>query len=305
MEVMQKNKQSEIAVRVSAVSIIGNIVLSALKILAGILSHSSALVSDGIHSASDLVSSVVVIIGVRLSARKEDADHPYGHERLECVASIVLSVSLLLTGCMIGYQAFENIISGETENFIQPGIFSVIAVILSILVKEAMYWYTRYYAVRIHSGALMADAWHHRSDSLSSFGALAGIIGARHGLQILDPIACLVICIFIIKTAYEIFRDAVNQMVDKACDMETEKHIRDCILKQEGVISIDLLKTRTFANRIYVDLEISADGQMSLSEAHEIAHRIHDSVEQEFQDVKHSKSPFQPVTNTGHIEFDR
>ena len=298
MEVMQKNKQSEIAVRVSAVSIIGNIVLSALKILAGILSHSSALVSDGIHSASDLVSSVVVIIGVRLSAREEDADHPYGHERLECVASIVLSVLLLLTGCLIGYQAFENIISGETENFIQPGIFSVIAVILSILVKEAMYWYTRYYAVRIHSGALMADAWHHRSDSLSSFGALAGIIGARHGLQILDPIACLVICIFIIKTAYEIFRDAVNQMVDKACDMETEKHIRDCILKQEGVISIDLLKTRTFANRIYVDLEISADGQMSLSEAHEIAHRIHDSVEQEFQDVKHIMIHVNPAQKT-------
>lgn len=298
MEVMQKNKQSEIAVRVSAVSIIGNIVLSALKILAGILSHSSALVSDGIHSASDLVSSVVVIIGVRLSAREEDADHPYGHERLECVASIVLSVLLLLTGCMIGYQAFENIISGETENFIQPGIFSVIAVILSILVKEAMYWYTRYYAVRIHSGALMADAWHHRSDSLSSFGALAGIIGARHGLQILDPIACLVICIFIIKTAYEIFRDAVNQMVDKACDMETEKHIRDCILKQEGVISIDLLKTRTFANRIYVDLEISADGQMSLAEAHEIAHQIHDSVEQEFQDVKHIMIHVNPAQKT-------
>ncbi|MBR0483337.1 MAG: cation transporter [Oscillospiraceae bacterium] len=295
---MQKNKQSEIAVRVSAVSIIGNIVLSALKILAGILSHSSALVSDGIHSASDLVSSVVVIIGVRLSAREEDADHPYGHERLECVASIVLSVLLLLTGCMIGYQAFENIISGETENFIQPGIFSVIAVILSILVKEAMYWYTRYYAVRIHSGALMADAWHHRSDSLSSFGALAGIIGARHGLQILDPIACLVICIFIIKTAYEIFRDAVNQMVDKACDMETEKHIRDCILKQEGVISIDLLKTRTFANRIYVDLEISADGQMSLAEAHEIAHQIHDSVEQEFQDVKHIMIHVNPAQKT-------
>ena len=298
MEVMQKNKQSEIAVRVSAVSIIGNIVLSALKILAGILSHSSALVSDGIHSASDLVSSVVVIIGVRLSAREEDADHPYGHERLECVASIVLSVLLLLTGCLIGYQAFENITSGETENWIQPGIFSVIAVILSILVKEAMYWYTRYYAVRIHSGALMADAWHHRSDSLSSFGALAGIIGARHGLQILDPIACLVICIFIIKTAYEIFRDAVNQMVDKACDMETEKHIRDCILKQEGVISIDLLKTRTFANRIYVDLEISADGQMSLSEAHEIAHRIHDSVEQEFQDVKHIMIHVNPAQKT-------
>ena len=298
MEIMQKSKQTEIAVRVSAVSIIGNVVLSVLKILAGVISHSSALVSDGIHSASDLVSSVVVIIGVKLSAKEEDAEHPYGHERLECVASIVLSVLLLLTGCLIGYQALETITSGTAENALPPGIFSLTAVILSILVKEAMYWYTRYYAVRIHSGALMADAWHHRSDSLSSFGALAGIIGARHGLQILDPIACLVICIFIIKTAYEIFRDAVNQMVDKACDKETENRIRDCIMKQEGVLSIDLLKTRTFANRIYVDLEISADGQMTLAEAHEIAHRIHDDVEQEIQDVKHIMIHVNPAQKT-------
>ena len=158
IEIMQKSKQTEIAVRVSTVSIIGNVALSALKILAGILSHSAALVSDGIHSASDLVSSVVVIIGVRLSAREEDADHPYGHERLECVAAIVLSVLLLLTGCLIGYQAFETITSGETKNIAVPKFFSLIAVILSILVKEAMYWYTRYYAIRIHSGALMADA---------------------------------------------------------------------------------------------------------------------------------------------------
>ena len=150
-----------------------------------------------------------------------------------------------------------------------------------------MYWYTRYYALRIHSGALMADAWHHRSDSLSSVGALLGILGARHGLQILDPIACLIICIFIFKAAYEIFRDAVNQMVDKACDKETESRIRTCILNQEGVLSIDLLKTRTFANRIYVDLEISADGQMTLAEAHQIAHRVHDKVEEEIPDVKH------------------
>jgi len=298
MEIMQKNKQTEIAVRVSAVSIIGNIVLSVLKILAGIISHSSALVSDGIHSASDLVSSVIVIVGVKLSSKEEDADHPYGHERLECVAAIVLSVLLLLTGCLIGHQAFETIISGKAETVIQPGIFSLTAVILSIIMKEAMYWYTRYYAVRIHSGALMADAWHHRSDSLSSVGALIGIIGARHGLQILDPAACLVICIFIIKTAYEIFRDAVNQMVDKACDKETEARIRDCIMKQEGVISIDLLKTRTFANRIYVDLEISADGQMTLAEAHEIAHRIHDNVEQEIQDVKHIMIHVNPAQKT-------
>ncbi|MBR4320531.1 MAG: cation transporter [Oscillospiraceae bacterium] len=286
---IQQNQEyhAKIAVRTAAVSIIGNLMLSVLKIVAGIFSHSSALVSDGIHSASDLISSAVVVIGVKLSAKEEDADHPYGHERLECAAAIVLSVLLLITGIFIGYQAFSDITSQNAQDLVQPGIFSLIVVILSILAKEAMYWYTRYYALRIHSGALMADAWHHRSDSLSSVGALLGILGARHGLQILDPIACLIICVFIFKAAYEIFRDAVNQMVDKACDKETESRIKECILKQDGVLSIDLLKTRTFANRIYVDLEISADGQMTLAEAHQIAHQVHDKVEQEIPDVKH------------------
>ena len=288
MDISQnKDYHAKIAVRTASVSIIGNLILSALKILAGIFSHSSALVSDGIHSASDLISSAVVVIGVKLSVKEEDADHPYGHERLECAAAIVLSVLLLITGIFIGYQAFSDITAQDAETLAKPGLFSLIAVIISILSKEAMYWYTRYYAVRIHSGALMADAWHHRSDSLSSVGALLGILGARHGLQILDPIACLIICIFIFKAAYEIFRDAVNQMVDKACDKETESRIKECILSQDGVLSIDLLKTRTFANRIYVDLEISADGQMTLADAHQIAHNVHDKVEQEIPDVKH------------------
>ena len=288
MDISQnKDYHAKIAVRTASVSIIGNLILSVMKILAGIFSHSSALVSDGIHSASDLISSAVVVIGVKLSVKEEDADHPYGHERLECAAAIVLSVLLLITGIFIGYQAFLDITSQNFETVEKPGFFSLIAVIISILSKEAMYWYTRYYALRIHSGALMADAWHHRSDSLSSVGALMGILGARHGLQMLDPLACLIICIFIFKAAYEIFRDAVNQMVDKACDQETESRIRECILKQQGVLSIDLLKTRTFANRIYVDLEISADGQMPLADAHQIAHNVHDKVEQEIPDVKH------------------
>lgn len=286
MTVQQEN-HAGIAVKVASVSIVGNLVLSVLKILAGIFAHSTALVSDGIHSASDLVSSAVVIIGVKLSSKQEDDDHPYGHERLECVSAIVLSVLLLMTGCFIGYNAYTEITSKNFEELPQPEIFSVIAVIISIISKEAMYWYTRYYALRIHSGALMADAWHHRSDSFSSIGALLGILGARHGMLFLDPFASLVICVFIVKAAYEIFRDAVNQMVDKACDKETESRIRECILSQEGVISIDLLKTRTFANKIYVDLEISADGQMTLAEAHQIAHRVHDKVEEEIQDVKH------------------
>jgi cation diffusion facilitator family transporter len=269
------------------VSIAGNAALSVFKLLAGILARSGAMISDAVHSASDVFSSFIVIVGVKLAGREADRDHPYGHERFECVAAILLSAVLAVTGLMIGRSAVLSIIERETSDITVPGLPALIAAAVSIICKEAMYWYTRHYAKKIDSGALMADAWHHRSDSLSSVGALLGILGARHGLQILDPIACLIICLLIIKAAYEIFRDAVNQMVDKACDQETESRIRECILKQEGVLSIDLLKTRTFANRIYVDLEISADGQISLAEAHQIAHLVHDKVEQEIPDIKH------------------
>ena len=154
-------------------------------------------------------------------------------------------------------------------------------------VKEAMYWYTRYNAKKIDSSALMADAWHHRSDALSSVGALAGIAGARLGYPICDAAASLCICFFIAKAAYDIFRDAVDKMVDKACDEATENELKNCALAQEGVLGVDLLRTRVFGNKIYVDIEIRADGDGSLREAHGIAERVHDSIEGNFARVKH------------------
>ena len=175
------NEFEKTAVKVSLVSIIGNTVLSLFKIIAGILANSSAMISDAVHSASDVLSSIIVIIGVKLSAKESDKDHPYGHERFECVAAIVLAVILLISGLFIGHTAIEKISSGNTQEFTVPGVLALVAAIISIVGKEAMYWYTRFYAVRLDSGALMADAWHHRSDALSSIGALIGIAGARMG----------------------------------------------------------------------------------------------------------------------------
>ena len=182
-----------VATKVTMVSIIGNFILSAFKLLAGILAHSGAMVSDAIHSASDVFSSIIVIIGVKLSARDSDKEHPYGHERFECVAAIILSVVLLFTGLAIGAEALQNIMGGNYESLAIPGQLALIAALISIVTKEAMYWYTRINAKRIDSSALMADAWHHRSDALSSIGALIGIAGARMGFPILDPIASLII----------------------------------------------------------------------------------------------------------------
>ena len=283
---MNENYEKQ-AMKVSMVSIVGNFILTALKLLAGIVAHSGAMISDAIHSASDVFSTFVVIVGIRMSGKESDKDHPYGHERLECVAAIVLATILSATGLGIGYSAAVKIAGGNYANLEIPGMLALLAAVLSIAVKEAMYQYNRVYAKKYDSSALMADAWHHRSDALSSVGALIGIAGARMGFPVLDPIASFVICIFIEKAAYDIFMDAVNKMVDRACDEETEDKLRKCAMGQSGVLGIDLLHTRVFGNKIYVDIEISADAEQSLREAHGIAERVHDSIEKEFPKVKH------------------
>ncbi len=282
-----KSDFEKTAVRVSVISIIVNIMLSLFKLVAGIVANSGAMISDAVHSASDVISTIIVIIGVKLSRRASDKEHPYGHERMECVAAVVLAVILAGTGLAIGYSAVSKIIKGNYEDLAVPGILAMIAAIVSIVSKEIMYWYTRNNAKKINSGALMADAWHHRSDALSSIGALIGIAGARLGYAILDPVASLVICIFILKAAYDIFKDAMDKMVDKSCSDEEETRIKEMVLDVDGVLGIDLLQTRVFGNKIYVDLEIDADGDKTLRETHEIAETVHNIVETSFPDVKH------------------
>jgi cation diffusion facilitator family transporter len=262
----------QVANRVSFITIVCNLVLALFKLAAGILAHSNAMISDAIHSASDVFSTFVVIIGIHLASKDSDADHPYGHERLECVAAILLYMLLFLTG---------------SSSVVVPGVLALIAAVVSIVVKEGMFWYTRFYANRILSGALMADAWHHRSDALSSVGALIGIAGARLGFPKMDAIASLVIFVFIAKAAYDIFRDAINKMVDHSCDVETEAQISACILENPEVKGIDLLHTRMFGNKIYVDIEIRVDGSYPLRRAHAIAEEVHLSIERRFPLVKH------------------
>ncbi|MDE6212554.1 MAG: cation diffusion facilitator family transporter [Lachnospiraceae bacterium] len=275
------------AMHVSMVSIIANFALTVFKLIAGVIAHSGAMLSDAVHSASDVFSTIVVIVGIRISRKASDKNHPYGHERLECVAAIVLATILAATGLWIGYSAVTKIIGGEYSQLAVPGVLALAAALVSILMKEAMYQYTRLHARQIDSSALMADAWHHRSDALSSVGALIGIAGARMGFPICDPLASVVICLFIEKAAFEIFRDAVDKMVDKACDEETERQLKECALSQEGVLGVDLLHTRVFGNMFYVDIEIRADGNETLRRAHGIAERVHDSIEKNFPKVKH------------------
>ena len=277
----------KVANEVSVVTIIGNTILSVIKLFAGIIAHSNAMVSDAVHSASDVFSTIVVIIGIRLAAKQSDKEHPYGHERLECVAAIILAMVLFITGLGIGMEALKNIFTGDYVSLQIPGILALIVAVVSILSKEGMYWYTRHYAKKIDSSALMADAWHHRSDAFSSVGALIGIGGARLGFPIMDSAASLVIFLFIVKAAFDIFKDAIDKMVDHSCDEETEKQIFDCVMENENVLGIDLLQTRIFGNKIYVDVEIQVDGSYTLREAHNIAESVHKKIERNFSKVKH------------------
>ena len=283
---MEKN-QEQIAMRVSYISILGNVLLSVFKLMAGISAHSGAMISDAVHSASDVFSTFVVMIGIKISARASDKEHPYGHERMECVAAIVLATILCITGLGIGKNAIAKLQDGNDAGMVIPGILALVAAIVSIVVKEAMFWYTRGAAKKIDSGALMADAWHHRSDALSSVGALVGILFARNGYPVMDVVASLIICVFIVKASYDIFKDAVDKMVDKACDEETERELKNFVEAQPGVLGVDLLQTRVFGNKIYVDLEIGADENSTLKESHQVAEQVHDKLEIQFPKVKH------------------
>lgn len=284
---MTEDNFQKTADKVTTITIIGNIVLSIIKLIAGIIAKSNAMISDAIHSASDVFSTFVVIIGIRMASKKPDKEHPYGHERFECVAAIILAGILFITGAGIGLTALKNIISGDYNSIETPGKLAMFAAIISIISKEAMYWYTRYYAKKIDSSSLMADAWHHRSDALSSIGALIGIAATRMGYKVMDSVASLIIFVFIVKASYDIFKDAIDKMIDHSCDEETEKQLSACINRHEGVLGIDLLQTRIFGNKIYVDVEILVDGNKSLNEAHNIAQSVHNDIEKEFPKVKH------------------
>lgn len=281
------NYEQKMIKQVSAVGIFGNILLVIFKLFAGIIGNSAAMVSDAVHSASDVVATLVAFIGVRASKKEADSKHPYGHERIECVASLILGSILFMTGIGIGIASVKKIILGQSDGIESPKEIALIAAIISIVTKEVMFRYTRAVAKKLNSDAFMADAWHHRSDAFSSIGSLIGIGAAMLGFKIMDPIAGLIICIFIFKIAFDVIMVAISKMLDTSCGKEYENKMTNFISAQEGVIGVDLLRTRTFGNKIYVDAEISVDGNLRLREAHSIAERVHNEVENNFDNIKH------------------
>ncbi len=281
----------KLGVKTSIITIIVNVVLSAIKIAAGVIGKSSAMLADGVHTLSDVLTTFVVIIGLKISSKEADEKHPYGHEKYEPVFAKLLSVLLGATGLFIGYEGIMILRSGDIQI---PGRIALIAAVISIVTKEGMYWYTVKVAKKIKSLSMEADAWHHRSDAFSSVGTFVGILGARMGLKILDPIAAIIVSIFIIKVGVDLYIKSIRGLVDEAADDETIEKIKDLIFSVDGVKDIKNMKTRIFGNKIYVDIEIFVDGNINVTQGHNIAEKVHDLIENNIEDVKHCMIHVEP-----------
>lgn len=279
------------AKKVSIVTIIVNILLGIFKIIAGFLGNSTAMVADGMHTASDVVTTVMVIVGVKISSKDADDDHPYGHEKFEPVFGKMISLFLALTGVMIGYEGLIALIQGE---YSKPAPIALVAAFLSIIVKEGMYWYTLRTAEKIQSVSMKADAWHHRTDAFSSIGTFVGILGASLGWTFLDPLTAIVVSLFIIKVGIDLYMQSMNQLVDKAAPEQLINQIKEITHQTEQVLGIHDLKTRISGNKVYVDLEIYVDKKINIAEGHEIATKVHDLLEKNITEIKHCMVHVEP-----------
>ncbi len=255
--------------RVSFISIAANIALALLKLAAGIGAGSSAMVSDSMHSFSDSVSTVAVLVGLRIAGAPPDAEHPYGHGRAETVAAKLVALLLILTAVGVGYAAVQKLLSGDIS---QPGSLALWAALVSIIVKEGMYRYTAAVGHRIRSKALLADAWHHRTDALSSVTAFVGIFGARLGMVFLDPAAGLVVAAMVLKTGLSIYWQSIEELVDTAPPVSVLESISETAQSTPGVIHVNEIKARSHGPYVYVDLKICVDRTITVQAGHDIAH---------------------------------
>lgn len=284
---MDLEERSKKINRVSAVTIAVNAFLAVIKLTAGLVANSAAMVSDAVNSITDVFSSFIVIIGIRLSKKTADEDHNYGHEKIESITTLCLAAIIAFTAFMIGVngvRSIERVLAGEVIPV--PGMLALVAAVVSIGVKEWMYHYTVRTAKAVDSTALLAGAWDHRSDALSSTGGLIGIGGAILGLPILDPIASIVIALFILRVAFNIARVAVDQLTDKAADKETHRKICEIIEGVEGVAHVDSLYTRWHVNKLCLDVRISIPGDLTVKQGHEISHNVENAIYAKYHNIK-------------------
>ncbi|MGM0444113.1 MAG: cation diffusion facilitator family transporter [Fibrobacterota bacterium] len=270
--------------RIIGISIAANGGLSFLKVLVGMLGRSAALVADGVHSISDISTSIIALAGIRMGEKESDRSHQYGHEKIEAVVTKIIAVILFVTAVFIAWSGIEAVRNGGRE---APSLLTAGAALISIVVKEWLYRSTRKTAEEVRSSALLADAWHHRTDAFSSVASFAGILGARLGYPLLDPLMAVFIGLFVMKVAVEIYIQSVRELIDTAADDTLMQGVRKYIEESPDVLRLDVLRSRMHGQRVYVDIEIALDGSLSLRDAHGIAEKIHRSLEEKYPRIKH------------------
>lgn len=293
---MDNEKHYNLGLKAAVITILENIILSAAKLIIGIATSSVAVVSDAVHSISDVFTTIIAIIGLRISKNCEDKEHPYGHEKFEPAMGMVLAVILAFTALFIGWEGIQKM-SNPAD--IEISVWAIGVTIVSILVKEHMYWYTLRVAKKINSPALVADAWHHRSDSISSLGALIGLWGAKLGFLWMEPLAAVFICLIILKVSYDILMQSMQQLIDKSASEETLNKISSMVMSVDGVLKIDDLKTRIHGAALFVDIEIAVDNLLTVVEAHNIAETVHDLLESADMCIKHCMVHVNPSQGKG------
>ena len=261
-----------------------NIFLAFIKIIAGILGKSSVMIADGLHSASDIITSMGVLIGNYISSKPFDKEHNYGHEKAETLVSFLLSIILVGVALSIGYEASKSLFN--IEGIAIPTLLPLVVSIISILIKEYQYKITIRIAKKINSPALKADAWHHRSDALSSIAAFVGIGGAMLGFKILEPLASIVVALFVCKVGYDILKNAVNELMDVSIDETYENEIKKIAQLTEGVMNLGSLRTRKHGASAYVDLVICVDGKLTVTSGHDIATNLEKKIQNDINIVK-------------------
>ena len=289
------------AARVTWVGFFTNLILSAAKIVAGVVGRSSAMVADGIHSLSDFVTDFIVIIFIKISSKNEDSDHPYGHGKFETFATMLISFALFIVAIGIFYSGsvkIYEVLNGRTIE--RPTYLALIMAAVSIVVKEVLYWYTIIIGRKIESPAVIANGWHHRSDAFSSIGTLIGISGAMflgERWRILDPITSVIVGIFIIGVAYKLARPSIQELLEMSLPQEIERNIEQKIQATPGVITFHHLRTRKNGNAFIIDMHIKVDARSSIVEAHDIATHVENNLKAAFG--KHTQvnvhiEPYQP-----------
>lgn len=292
--------------RVTIAGSIINILLLAFKFTAGILGHSAAMIADAIHSLTDFVTDAIVLIFVRLGSKPTDHDHDYGHGKYETLASAIIGVSLLVVGMMICYSGVTKTYHAMCgEPLQQPGFIALAAAVASVVLKEWAYRFTVRVGRRCHSEAVVANAWHHRSDALSSVGTTVGIGGAiilGEKWAVLDPLTAIVVSFFIMKAAWSVLSKAVDELTDGSLPKETEDEIESIVSEDKEVSVVYNLCTRRIGNRIAIEMHVRMPGETSLYEAHHHATEIEHRLKQRFGADTHISIHLEPVKVNGHYE---